>query len=198
MKLAKIIIKIIGIFCLVEFIGGLVLLLFGSDSSTFFPFLFGTIFFGFLAFMLLRKPKAKINQNSQFPQEALVDMRKNYPRKDIPRLLEMIEESIQLVEKTTNVETLISRREFAFQKCLTLKQLEDCGLYRKKPTADEYLNRINKTSFNEHLKRCYDDYYEKAHQLKTEKGIQNRMDKFWSILEEHLDEYTIQDFKDTL
>lgn len=197
MTILKFIVKIIGIFCLIESIA-FVFLLFENESSTFFPFLFGAIIFGFLAFILLRKPKAKINQNSQFPRETLVDMRKNYPRKDIPRLLEMIEESIQLVENTVNVETLISRRDFALQKCFTLKELEDCGLYRKKPTADEYLDRINDISFNEHLKRCYDDYYEKAHQLKTEKGIQNRMDKFWSILEEHLDEYTIQDFKDIL
>ena len=46
------------------------------------------------------------------------------------------------------------------------------------------------------MKRCYDDYYIKAHELKTETGIQNRMDKFWIILDKYLDEYSILDFKE--
>lgn len=202
----KIIKWIAGIFFLIEFIGFLIMLC-TNYKTQFFPWLFGTILFGMLTYICFKKPKKKqikesntiekINYSTQFPTETLQDIKKYYPKQNIPVLISQIKESLYLVETTTNIETLLSRKEDGLKKCFTLKELENCGLYKNKPSADEFINRYNK-NFNNHIKRCYDDYFSKAHQLKTESGIQKRMDKFWSILNEYLDEFTIKDFKDTL
>lgn len=138
--------------------------------------------------------EANIKQE-EYPLDFLEHMRTSYPKENIPNLVRQIEESIHLVKTTTNVETLISRREFALRQCCTLKQLEDCGLYKGTVSTDEYINILSHDLFV-HLKRCYDDYYQKASQLKTAKGFENRMNKFWGNLTENLDEYTVEDFKE--
>lgn len=68
-------------------------------------------------------------------------------------------------------------------------------MYKGNFSSQQCIDDLN-LNLNTYMKRCYDDYFIKAHQLKTKTGIQNRMDKFWIILDKYLDEYSILDFKE--
>ncbi len=174
---------------------GFLIMLCKNHNNQFFPWFFGTCLFGFLTFVCFKKPKKVKTTPSQFPSETLQEIKTNYPKSNISCLIQQIKDSVVLIQSTTNIETLLSRREFALKQCYTLKELEDCGMYKGNFSSQQCIDDLN-LNLNTYMKRCYDDYYIKAHQLKTETGIQNRMDKFWIILDKYLDEYSILDFKE--
>ena len=227
-KFIKFLKCIIGLFCLIECIGFFIMLCENYHeqyfSWIFGTLFFG--FLTFFSFKRPRKgknitsqfptetlqatknnyPKSNIhylikkkgkNITSQFPTETLQAIKNSYPKSNIHYLIKQVKESVVLIETTTNIETLLSRREYVLQQCYTLKELEDCGLYNGNFSPQECINKLV-SNLNIHLKRCYDDYYFKAQQLKTETGVQNRMEKFWIIMNNYLDEYAILDFKELI
>lgn len=180
-----------GIMCFIAII-------FTFSMKPYYPFAIESIIFGFLTFKLLKPKKKQSEENFNFPTETLQDMKKYYPKQNIPSLIQQINESLNIIENTCNIDTLLSRKEFLLKSCITLKQLEECKLYKKKPNSDYYMQKLQDDKFIVHIQRCYWDCLYKAGMLKTTKGMENRINKFWETMNKYLDEYTINDIKELL
>ena len=134
----------------------------------------------------------------EFPDEVLKSMKNNYRVEGIYTSLYQIKESYQLMLQTSSIETFCSRYDFAMQRCMNLKQAEACGLYKGQPSAADCMHLIM-DSKHDLIIKCYIRYYSKAKaELATEKGVQNRLNKFWVTAAKYLDEFEIQDLKDEL
>lgn len=110
-------------------------------------------------------------------------------------LLQHINDSYNIVCSTLNPETLCSRYEFGLKRCCELKELEENGLYHGNPDANYYLSLFSPENYQKSILSCYDKYLKKAKsELKTEKSINKRIEKFWDIIKNHIDEYTYCEF----
>lgn len=108
--------------------------------------LLATLFCAVVAFLLLKKKKAKpsseltsASQSSptdpattsfvlqDIPKEILQDMKKHYTAVEAQNDARIMAESFKLIQQTTNFETFFSRLELAQQKALTLLQAEKAG-----------------------------------------------------------------------
>lgn len=102
-------------------------------------------------------------------------------------IIRVIEESYIICTTTTQLETFESRLDFATSKALTLRQMEEARVYSGQPSADYFLNLLignRKVLLSSFLGRAYQYTVQKAHkELKTEKGIRNRIDSFFNSIE---------------
>lgn len=205
--ITKLLLKLLSVFCLMMFLSGIFMLLDKTDGFREIGIFF-CLFFGTLSYLFLKKRKKTIDNSLQLnadkiesfnletPKEILHDMKKHFPQSQISLVVQQIEDSYKIMCSTSDIETLISRHEFGIRKCYTLKQLEQCGLYSGNLSSDYYLS-LYKANYHDLIIKCYEQYYKKAKkQLKTEKGVQKKIDAFWAYVAEELNEFTIQELKD--
>lgn len=180
--------KILGAFCIVEVLAGIYLTFTKLKDHA----LIGItvcVLFGFFAYLLLKKTKGSDSNVDTYtdvqldvPQETIKEMRTVKRSIHSDNLIRVIKESYEICKNTTSLETFESRLEFATQKAYTLKEMEIAGLYNDTPTADSFLSLlVGKRSelLQDFLQRSYDFTLNKAKkELKTEKGVQNRIQKF--------------------
>lgn len=100
----------------------------------------------------------------------------------IPDLTRIITESYQIMRTTDNPETLCSRYKVIIKKVNELATLEQQGLFDTN-TFNHYNTLISDDNFYNLILSCYQKYASKAHsELKTQNGINNRINKFWKII----------------
>lgn len=104
----------------------------------------------------------------------------------LAQLAQQALESIDIMSKTHNPETFFSRCKFFNVRVLQIEQLENQINYSI-PEGDSAALR---SYFNEYfptfLTNCFNDYQCEAYlTLKSDKAIQNRIDKFWEIAGEY-------------
>ena len=93
---------------------------------------------------------------------------------DAARLVEIIEESIGLIEITKDPDTFFSRIDLIFEN------IEKISLHDTQ-VSEKYL-RYMQENMRKLESGCFDRYVEKARsQLKTENGVQKRIEKYKSI-----------------
>ena len=140
--------------------------------------------------LLIIRPWKKSN-SSFAPNETINDIKKAYEQDVIETSIRIIEDSLKTMHNTKNIETLCSRYEIGLKNCYTLKELEQAGLYKKAPTADDYIE-LFLSGYFQMIKDCYD---RNLSEVKTESGKSNRNEKFFNSLKECVDEYTFNDIK---
>lgn len=92
----------------------------------------------------------------------------------VTRLVEIIEESIGLIEITKDPDTFFSRIDLIFEN------IEKISLHDTQ-VSEKYL-RYMQENMRKLESGCFDRYVEKARsQLKTENGVQKRIEKYKSI-----------------
>lgn len=186
----KFIRKLLGIICLIEVPFG-VYMLFNELKDHIAVGIFTCAFFAICAYLLLRKKKVdetpKTTYMLEVPSDTLEEMKSVRRSIHADNLIRIINESYSICIHTTDLSTFESRLELATQKAYTLKEMEIAGLYNCEPTSDYFLNiLIGKRSdlLNDFLLRAYNHTITKANQeLKTQSGIQNRIAKFISKIE---------------
>lgn len=155
--------------------------------------IFICLLWGIFAYFLLRKKKTNETSNNtstyqlNTPTDTLEEMKSVKRSIHADNLIRVIKQSYSICTQTTDLSTFESRLEVATQKAYTLKEMEIAGLYNCEPTSDYFLNILigNRSDLlNDFLLRAYNYTLTKAKQeLKTQSGIQNRITKFISKIE---------------
>ena len=105
-----------------------------------------------------------------------------------------IRESINIIEKTSNIETFFERGQFAYKRIGDIYAIEEEK--GADHTLSQSLNEYFTSNFDRLIKNCYNEYYGKAHrELKTESGINNRLNRFWDIASNYLPPEEIERYK---
>lgn len=116
---------------------------------------------------------------------------KQYNTHQIQIILQHINDSYKIIHSTTNPETLCTRYEFGFKQCCELRELEQNGLYHGNPESNYYLSLFSSENYHNLILLYYDKYMVKTKsELKTERSIDNRIEKFWNIIKENVDDIT--------
>lgn len=197
--------KILGVFCITEVLVGVYITLTQLEEQLLIGVMVCALF-GFFAYLLLRKSKNQdvhedthTNFQLDVPQETIKEMRAVKRSIHSDSLIRVIKESYEICKNTTSLEIFESRLEFATQKAYTLKEMEIAGLYNDTPTADSFLSLlVGKRSelLQDFLQRSYDFALKKAKkELKTEKGVQNRIQKFIEELDNSALDFDISKIK---
>lgn len=175
--------------------------------------LFTCLFFGSIAFSLLKKPKKtavspeNYNESHTAFTDLCTDSESTVAESDrkssrliqptheeittkyrIPDLIRLIQESYQIMYETDNPETLCSRYKFASSKVEELNHYCRQGCYADIDKMNQYTEMLSDENYFRLILRCYKKYVNKANQeLKTKKGVDKRIEKFWSIIQSNID-----------
>ncbi|WP_337983449.1 hypothetical protein [Lysinibacillus sp. C5.1] len=125
-------------------------------------------------------------KETDVPIETLEQMRKYYTTIQLQDDLRILQESIDLMKSTNNIETFISRSDLAQRTSLTIEQAITAGIHVKEIFTSSKDILSLKTAL---LPKLLDDSYSKmkqdAFKLKTEKGRMGRFQKYLELLEKH-------------
>ncbi|WP_432703360.1 hypothetical protein [Lysinibacillus sphaericus] len=125
-------------------------------------------------------------KETDVPIETLEQMRKYYTTVQLQDDLRILQESIDLMKSTNNIETFISRSDLAQRTSLTIEQAIMAGIHVKEIFTSSKDILSLKTAL---LPKLLDDSYSKmkkdAFKLKTEKGRIGRFQKYLELLEKH-------------
>lgn len=199
----KIIKRIVGVFTGIICFASVVLAFTHGPIAV---FLLEAVSFGIPTFFLM-KPKRKKTSSEEpeepkepkefafaIPEETLKAMKTVSSPVYSDSYVRVIQESIQLMKTTKNIETLCSRYEVALQKAYNLKAWEQSGVSKTSPDADYYISWLY-SNYHKCIKTCYDRF---IHEVKTENGKENRRKKFFNDLAKHVDEFELQDIHEFL
>lgn len=125
-------------------------------------------------------------KETDVPIETLEQMRKYYTTVQLQDDLRILQESIDLMKYTNNIETFISRSDLAQRTSLTIEQAIMAGIHVKEIFSSSKDILSLKTAL---LPKLLDDSYSKmkqdAFKLKTKKGRIGRFQKYLELLEKH-------------
>lgn len=102
----------------------------------------------------------------------------------IPQYICLIQDSYSLMCSTDNPSTLCDRYNFSKQKLDELIYFYNQGWCSN---LDKYIKMLSEENFCNLICSCYKRYVAKASsELKTVKGIDNRIQKFWEIIQDNV------------
>lgn len=133
------------------------------------------------------------------PPEILTDMRKYYTASQAQDSIRIMNESFALAQKTTTIDTFLSRLKLARQHALTLLQANAAGC-KGATTANiiEMCEHVMSQTWvlkENFLKNSSERAIISAQQLKTEAGKNNRLSSYLNTLREYETEF--MDVEDT-
>lgn len=171
-----------------------------------------TAFCAVIAFLLLRKRKAKEPNvwraseistplvtvkteltRPEVPESTLRDMRRYYSKMQAENDARIMADSFKLCQQTLNYGTFFKRYELAQQKALNLLQAQQakCRIdYRTIKAA----NSVVSTGYAlkiDFLERIYTQEVAAAQRLKTQKGIDNRLQNFIDELQQYETDFMV-------
>lgn len=120
----------------------------------------------------------------EVPQEILNDMRTHYSMQQAANDMRIIDESLEIMENTPNIETFLSRYETAMERALTLEQAKKAGIPITLPDnfSQSLLNAKAKALAGV-LYRSFEKELNEINKLKTDNGKLNRINKYQEKLE---------------
>lgn len=126
--------------------------------------------------------------DKEVPYLVQIGQEKAFAQWKIPELERLIKESYQLMCVTNNPETLCSRYKFIVEKINELAYFEQNGAFNK-DSFIQYTILVTEDNYCKLISACYTKYVNKAHsELTTQKGINNRIDKFWKIIRQNVND----------
>lgn len=137
-----------------------------------------------------RQPREKAIANAQIENSANsfmpIPVVKKFrtDKSEAIRRLRQLTESYDLVQTTLKADVFFGRLSFCFDCVLDLMTYKD-GVFRDSTPEDEF-NRLSgklEELVNDFIVRSYNSEYKKAIQLKTDKGRQNRIEKYFINME---------------
>ena len=152
--------------------------------------------FAALAVFLLRPKKAKTapapsqasSSAPEAPEETLQDMRRNYTEMQAREDVRIMQESLQLIQQTTNFDTFLSRLSLVQRSALTLLQAEKAGCRSIQPGTREACEKALEAAKSAKVNFLYNSYIKETNealQLKTPAGKRKRLEAYLSKLREH-------------
>lgn len=152
------------------------------------------------AYFLLRTKKAKGGpsqgpapaQASSYapdvPEETLREMRKYYGAEQAQNDVRIMQESLQLIQQTTNFDTFLSRLDLLQRTALTLLQAEKAGCRGLPPGARGACEKALEASKSAKVNFLYNSYIKETNdalRLKTPAGKRKRLEAYLSKLRAH-------------
>lgn len=118
------------------------------------------------------------------PQEILDNMRMYYTGQQASNDMRIINESLDIMEKTPDIDTFLSRYDTAMRCALTLEQAKRAGvpIALQDGFSQSLVNAKNK-ALAEVLYRSFEKELSEIDKLKTENGKLNRINKYQEKLE---------------
>lgn len=162
--------------------------------------LVGAAVFAVPAYFLLRLKKEKTArvpppapvQASSYapdaPEETLQEMRQYYGAEQAQNDVRIMQESLQLIQQTTNIDTFLSRLGLVQQSALTLLQAEKAGCRGLPPGARGACEKALEASKSAKVNFLYNSYIKETNEalrLKTPAGKRKRLEAYISKLREH-------------
>lgn len=134
--------------------------------------------------------------NSKISDEEVLYLRKISQEKataqwKTPQLVRLINESYQIMFSTDNPETLCDRYKFSIKNYQELLFYENQGYFKDKDTIDNLHEKLSVENYSKLIYQCYQKYVSKAQkELKTQRGVNNRINKFWKTIQDNVDTNT--------
>lgn len=126
--------------------------------------------------------------SSSVPQSTLAAMKETYTATQINRDIQILEDSVHLINSTSSLETFFSRYELALQKIMSLEQAKQAGIKVSTTITSDYVMSIRRRA-DEVLTLEYQKELKAIETLKTISGKKNRIDRFISKISEFYDEF---------
>lgn len=168
--------------------------------------LIGAALFAVLSYFLLRPKKMKAIHTSRSaprpapagaqssslapdaPEETLQEMRRYYTAVQAQEDARIMQESLQLIQQTTNFDTFLSRLGMVQRSALTLLQAERAGCRGIQPGTREACEKALEATRSAKVNFLYNTYIKETNaalQLKTQAGKRKRLEAYLSKLREH-------------
>jgi hypothetical protein len=201
--------KLFGIFFFIETVLVIWLILFSKDESIAnhrIIFIIIATLFAFLTYLLLFKKK-KTNATILEPNKAIIsssstimppttqyeseynekkEYRQIYAKHTFLQYINLLDETCKIIHNTNNPKTLCSRYIFAKNKLAELSYYKTQAFIVKQFDFTRYHKIFSDDNFYKLALQCYQRYMDKAEtELTTKKGIENRANKFWKIIQEN-------------
>lgn len=157
----------------------------------------GAVVFAVPAYLLLRPKKAPAPgsapaQASSYaldaPEEMLREMRRYYGAEQAQNDVRIMQESLQLIQQTTNFDTFLSRLGLVQRAALTLLQAEKAGCRGIQPGTREACEKALEAAKSAKVNFLYGSYIKETNEalrLKTPAGKRKRLEAYLSKLREH-------------
>lgn len=160
----------------------------------------GTAVFAVPAYFLLRLKKEKAAtaphpapvQASRYapdaPEKTPQEMRGYYGAEQAQNDVRIMQESLQLIQQTTSLDTFLSRLRLVQRSALTLLQVEKAGCRGIQPGTREACEKALEASKSAKANFLYNSYIKETNealQLKTPAGKRKRLEAYLSKLREH-------------
>lgn len=155
----------------------------------------------FLCLSLKRNKDKKQWIQIETPKEQQKELKNRVTKNQIQDSIRIMNDCMSLMKTTKNLDVFFERWELGKQQNLFLKQCEDCKLYKKKPTSNDYAKFFfnNDVLLKLIISKSYIDTIEKAEKLKTESGKAKRISNYFQKLDEYshlfspeIEEYVVQ------
>ncbi|MBO5032851.1 MAG: hypothetical protein J6D08_13375 [Lachnospiraceae bacterium] len=120
----------------------------------------------------------------QVPQQTLYDMRITYTGQQAVNDMRIIDESLAIMERTSDIDTFLSRYETAMRCALTLEQAKKAGI--PIVISDNFSNSLvnaKEKALEGVLYRSFQKELDEINKLKTDNGKINRINKYQQKLE---------------
>lgn len=134
----------------------------------------------------------KVPSSSPYPPEVLASMRTAYSRSQIDNDIRILNDCINIMNSTSNLETFFSRYETAMQTVFTLQMARDAGIIVNTDITPSYISSLKDRADNV-LEAVYAKELKEIQALKTPTGKRNRINKFLNLLSEYFDEFEFSD-----
>ena len=134
----------------------------------------------------------KIDSPATYPPEVLASMRTAYGRSQTDNDIRILNDCINIMNSTSNLETFFSRYETAMQTALSLQMTKEAGITVNTTITPSYVSSL-KSKADHVLETAYAKELNEINALKTPTGKRNRIDKFLKLLSEYADEFEFSD-----
>lgn len=120
----------------------------------------------------------------EVPQQVLHDMRVAYTGSQISNDMRIIDESLKIMEETSDIDTFLSRYKIAMTSVLTLEQAKKAGISIALPdNFSKSLVDAKGKALENVLYRSFQKELDEIKKLKTDNGKINRINKYKQKLE---------------
>ena len=132
-----------------------------------------------------------VSFSSTVPPEVLQSMRNSFTLSQAQNCERIIQESLDIIQKTNNLDTFFSRSDLAMQNALTLRQAEQAGVYGVHNTYQTY-QTIFETIQKKKLLALDSSFVSEKEKISKLVKSQTKI-KHWegylAILDKYMDEY---------
>lgn len=141
---------------------------------------------------ITRQPVVSISTSSA-PENVLRSMRNSYTAIQFEGDLRIFQDCVDLIQKTTNLDTFFSRYELGMQKALTMRQAEQAkfpGAENGQLLVDSFI-QIAGIQRERVLTDSFEQEKIKIEALSTPRGRRNRWEKYLALLQEHETDFDV-------